>query len=663
MANKLFDYIEITYDKLTDQLERWLKETYQKSDKVFSHMSPSGMIMHIQKILFNNNLLYLRNALRQVDIETTDNKRVVLTTARISGHNPSRAISATGTIKLRLKIGIDIQDEIKGSKIVIMNNTLMKNKSNSLYYVINTGDSIKNVYDVNAYTDLYFNVKQGKYETQTYTGDATKNQSIAVIVDRDQVIDNFSFSVYYNGNGLKIVDSLYDMLPNEYACYTKTGFDGGLDIYFGTGDHGFVPAIGSVITVTYLVTDGADGNILTNLVNDFTFEDDVYDANGNVLGMDELFDIYIHNDINFGADGESIEYTKSIIPNVSRNFVLATPEQFIYHLKRLNMFSKVNAYNLLDTNNFNNNKYIESFIVETFGDTIDIDKVRDNMEKYFPTIYDNQIYIYLIPKIENYFVGDYNYFNIPFDVFYLDEQEKEKVMTYLKRLGTLSITSNVIIIQPKISLYVANVYVRRFTDDVTDNISNQIIDVMSNYFIYNERFDRIIKSDLIKTLKNEISSIDSVNIEFVCKKNEEYHREGTASKSGSTFNVLEDQVQVISQRKVYVKTQYNPDALLGIDPVQGDIVVDKDELAVLRGGWYDRYGVYYNDTETANGLSSINIIWTGNYDDLYSSTKSKKAIKPTTKASNLTRQVSSKPIAVKGATTKTVATQKSTSAK
>ena len=61
-----------------------------------------------------------------------------------------------------------------------------------------------------------------------------------------------------------------------------------------------------------------------------------------------LFDIFVETDIKFASDGESVEYTKSVIPYVSRNFVLATPAQFIYHLKKLNMFSKVNAFNTLD---------------------------------------------------------------------------------------------------------------------------------------------------------------------------------------------------------------------------------------------------------------------------------------------------------------------------
>jgi len=255
-----------------------------------------------------------------------------------------------------------------------------------LIYVISTGDSIKGLYNVSSDTELFFSIKQGKYEEQSYTGDGEKNKSISVVIGRNQFVDNFDFNVYYNGQVLKNVDSLYDMLPEEHACYARTGFNGGLDIYFGTGNFGFVPEIGSQIKVSYLLTDGEDGNILNNVVNDFKFEDSVYDSEGNSLNMKDLFDIYIYNDVNFGVEGESVEYMKSVIPNVSRNFVLASPEQFVYHLKRLNMFSKVNAFNLLDENNFNNNKYINRFITDTFGATVDTESVRDSMVRYFPTI-------------------------------------------------------------------------------------------------------------------------------------------------------------------------------------------------------------------------------------------------------------------------------------
>jgi hypothetical protein len=226
------------------------------------------------------------------------------------------------------------------------------------------------------------------------------------------------------------------------------------------------------------------------------------------------------------------------------------------------------------------------------------------MIKYFPTIYSNQIYLYLIPKIKNYLINDYNYFNIPYDVFYLDDKEKKKVLDYLKTLGTLSLTTNVIIIQPIISLYIINVYIRRYRSDMQDNIKNQVINIISDYFINNERFDRIVKSDIIKDIKNNILSIDSVNIEFVCKKNENYHRNGKST-------TIDHNISIIKNRKSYKKLPYDENTIIGIDPVQGDIIVNNDELPVLRGGWYDRNGVYYNDDPSTNGLSSINIIWSG----------------------------------------------------
>ena len=190
--NKFFDYIEITYDKLTNQMERWLKLEYEKSSKIFSHASPSGMIMHIQKMLFSNNILYLRNSIKQLDIETSENERFIKNSARISGHNPSRSISSAGTIKIKLKTGVNPLTKIKGGKIIFKNKTTLRNKTNKLYYTLTTGESVRGVYNVNSYSELYFNVKQGKFEEQTYTGDGEKNKSISVVVNREQVIDNFT---------------------------------------------------------------------------------------------------------------------------------------------------------------------------------------------------------------------------------------------------------------------------------------------------------------------------------------------------------------------------------------------------------------------------------------------------------------------------------------
>jgi hypothetical protein len=606
---QILDFIELQYDKLSEQIKNWLQAKYSKSDINFSEASPFGQILKVDKELFTHNIIYNKNSVNQISIDYATDERMIDNIARISGHNPTRPISATGTLNLKLKTGVDISNQIGNSTIKINNRTLLKNKTNNLYYNIVFGTDYV-IYNVTPNMSISVNIIQGKYESQTYTGTGYKDQSFSVNVDGIQNIENFNYAVFYNGLLLDGKDNLVDMLPDEFAFYSKTGFLGGVDIYFGTGDFGFVPAIGSTIEVRYLLSDGKDGNILNNKINDFQFIDSVYDGNGDILAMETLFDVFVENDINFGANKENKVFTKNLIPLVSRNFVLATPDQFIYQLSKLNMFSLINAYNTLDVNNINNDSYINQFVTDVFGQNVtNRDFIISELKTYFPNIYDNVIYLYLIPDVKNYFLSDYNYFTIPFDAFYLDQNEKTKVLDYLKMLGTISITTNVKIVDPVISRYVVNIYVRRYSTYFEDNIRNQIINLVSDYFINNNRFDRVVNSELIKLIKEQVPGVDSVNLDFVSKKNEDYHRDHNILSQNS--NVTNTNDTTLLPPTVNNPNRYDPNLILGIDPVQGDIITEKNEYAVLRGGWYDRNGIYYNDVPILNGLSTINIVWTG----------------------------------------------------
>jgi len=610
-TNSVFNFLSTKYQDLVTQMTTWLKQSQNKSDIVFSNASPYGQVVTANEELYSHGILYAKNAVQQYSIDTATDDRVIGNLSRISGNNPTRSISATGTIKLKLKTGVSISDEIAGSKIKIYDRTSIKNKSNSLYYNIILGSEYT-IFEILPNATILLNVIQGRYETQNFTGDGKKSQSFSVNVKSTQNVENFNYAVFYNGILLNKKDMLYDMLPNELAYVTKTGFLGGLDIYFGTGDNGFVPDIGGLIEVRYLISDGRNGNILNNKTNDFTFVDDVVDNDGNILNVENLFDVIIENDITFGSDKENKVLTKAIIPFVSRNFVLSTPPQFIFQLKKQNKFSLINAFNLLDDTNTNNNSYIDNFITATFGKNVmDIDKVREQMKMNFPNVFDNVMYLFLIPNVVNYFQGDYNYFNIPLDVFYLDDYEKTKTLDYLKMMGTMSLTTSVKILDPVLSFYIINVYVRRNSDTLSENLRNIIIQSLSNYFVYNNRFDRIVRSDIIRLLKN-ITGIDSVNIEFISKKNEDYHRERTQQNTNQ--NLPDTNISPLDD--YLYPTSVNPDRYdinktIGLDPIQGDIITDKNELAVLRGGWYDRNGVYYNDVPIVNGLSTVNIIWSG----------------------------------------------------
>jgi hypothetical protein len=67
-----------------------------------------------------------------------------------------------------------------------------------------------------------------------------------------------------------------------------------------------------------------------------------------------------------------------------------------------------------------------------------------------------------------------------------------------------------------------NVFVIPYADVSDESLNSQILDKVSNYFLNLSRIDRIPKLDIIKAL-SYISDIHSVDIQFVSKKNEDYH--------------------------------------------------------------------------------------------------------------------------------------------
>ena len=62
---------------------------------------------------------------------------------------------------------------------------------------------------------------------------------------------------------------------------------------------------------------------------------------------------------------------------------------------------------------------------------------------------------------------------------------------------------------------------------------------------------------------------------------------------------------------VKVSPDYISNSTIGLDPVLGDIIFDPKEMPIIRGGWYDRNGIYFSDEMEALGLKSINIIKKG----------------------------------------------------
>jgi len=564
---------EITFDKVKAEIELYLKQEHSKAGVLYSTASPYGQILSVLENLYQLSIIYLKNSVKQYDLSDPNslNARIIRNAAIFAGHIPGRNISATGTLKFTVKTSADVSKDVPGGRITLKNRQALKNKTNGLEYAINLGAD-KQTYKITSNSQFFASIIQGKWERKIFTGSGNPNQSFQVNIRGVQKdVENFNYEVLVNGEYWSVKKHLYDLLPDEKSCVIRTGFNSGIDVIFGNSGFGMIPIIGSTIEVNYLVSDGSIGSIFRRTSNDWTLIDPALDGFGNTIDMSNVFDISIYTDINFGADKESTEFTKNVLPIVSNNFVLGLPQQYAYQIKKLGVFSHVNAY-----------------------------------EKY------GTIYIVATPNIKLFKNQNSNYFTIDKRAFELDAYEKSKIDLYLRSGGNILLSKRYQINSPDLSYYVMNVFVITYSDSQTDSVNSQIYDKVSEYFLNFNRLDRVPKSDLVSALSS-INEIHSIDISFVCKKNEDYHKE-QIQQDQNRRNAFASKAALKLSRP---NPNYNPQTTLGIDPILGDIIFQPNEIPIIRGGWYDRNTIYYSDDIEDSGLKSINIINKGTVDSTH----------------------------------------------
>jgi hypothetical protein len=99
---------------------------------------------------------------------------------------------------------------------------------------------------------------------------------------------------------------------------------------------------------------------------------------------------------------------------------------------------------------------------------------------------------------------------------------------------------------------------------------------LSEYLLSNRRRDLIPSSDLVKIIES-VQGVDSVNVSFLSENNE-------------------------------ISKKADPSSpLVGLDEL-GNIVIGKNEIPVVRGGWTDRNGIFYDDGIYDDRPGSVNIV-------------------------------------------------------
>lgn len=557
----------------------FLQEKYDQSAEVFTPASPFGQVLTVVANLGEMIFYYIESAITEMNIYRARNIESIYGLSRLTGHDPTRGISSRGIIGLRPNTSASVQ--VSGNYIQINRLAKVKIQDNGLDYFLNfDSDFIR----LQKNTREFVNVEliQGEVQTQSFTGTGAALQSFNVTT-KDPT-DNDMVKVTVDGERYEVLESLYDMAKGQKAVLTKSSVNGGLSIFFGNLQFGYPPPLGSTITVEYVKTRGAAGNIGGKAIS-FKFIDPGTDQNGEQIDLNEVLSVNVVRNPNFGSDTEDPAFTRLIAPRASRSFVLANPNNYIYYLSKYDFFSFIDAYNTKD------DRYLDD---------------------------DNIVYLFLVPDIKKKLTTNTDYFNVPEDEFVLTEGEKEQVIDILNQSGRQVVTAEVRINDPVVKRYVLNIVLRYFDNVDKGEIRNQIRKRLNEYFLNVSRRDRIPRSDLVAIIEG-VEGVDSVNVFYISEDNE------TAIKNGYYFVPVygtdpnTDQKVLIENKKIVLEEGQDPQ--LGLDEF-GDVVIGVDQIPIIRGGWTDRNGNYYEPVPMDNALCSLNVFFKeAVQDNLYNRTQ------------------------------------------
>lgn len=563
-----FSKLRIKASEIMEQAVNFLYEKYDQAEHVFTPSSPFGQILiviaNISELIFT----YIAHTAEELNIQTAQNVETIHGLSRLTGHDPYRGGSAYGMMGIRLNTSTDL---IEGNYLVINNFTkFVIAETGETYFMNLPNNYIKlMVGGNNDYTNVYF--IQGTVESQTFTSNGTALQTFNPIVKG--MTDNDNVAVTVNGKEWRKVDSLYDMPADDEGssseCFmVKTSINIGLTIIFGNGNFGKIPPNGATIIVTYIRTNGLSGNYNSSSLT-YNFQDMGVDEYGNEVDLNDVLQVETITPPLLGCDFEDPEFTKLVAPKTSKSFVLATPENYISFLQKYNQFSYINAYNMKNDSNLYD---------------------------------DNVVYLKILPDVKKKMTSDQDYFDLPKSYFTLSSTEKQAIQDAIVGSGRMLINSEVTIIDPTINRFIINITIRYFDGCDKNSIRTDVKSKLSTYFLNINRNDIIPLSDIISIVE-KIDGVDTCDVFFINEQNENAIINGKYIKTETTYDNLQ---QVIENKLIYLKRGTDP--RLGFDSF-GNIIVDKGNICIPKGGWMDRDGNYYTETPETGKLGPINIFF------------------------------------------------------
>lgn len=536
---KIFSLLDTQYNRFSTAIRNYLSKTLIKNGESYGNSTIFGQFINVLNAAIQNIMLYIEDAFIEQNKYTAQRKKSIYGLASLSGYQPSTG-KATG-VQLKLNF---TPSNTTGLNIILNNKESLTCTQNGLQYNIILPQEVVVLSMAVDNSTKYIYAVQGKFETQSFISSGGKfyTQNFKYIGN----IDIDYLEVYINDEKWERTYSVYDMTPNGKQFTYSVNYAGGLDIIFGNDVHGQSLKNGDIIRISYLTHDGELGNMDINKNTYFVFDNMLKDISGESVNGNDIFNITFatSDPISSGSNSESKDQVKNMIGYNSRSIVMTTPENY------KNFINKFSFCGYNRTWSDRGSMSIQSLIIKNYA--LNLSDGKD-------------------------------YFNLTQKDFILSNQQKKSIQNAVEINGNqlAGITYN--IVDPEIYKYALYLYIKPKSQDCDKiYITQQIRELVGDFFANINSDLYIPKSDITNLIKNNISAIDGVNIYFLSEKNETAIINKQYINKTEQYNPAKGTYDSKTET-IYLYDGENPN--LGLDDHGNIYLENNNSFPVLMGGW------------------------------------------------------------------------------
>ena len=297
------NYTSKDYTTLREELLQSIPILTQGKWTNLNESDPGITMLELFMSMADNLLFYMDMQGQEIDITKARQRVNVIKLLRLIGYEMRGVAAARGLVTLQPSPNQNIIYPIyieKGAQLT------SQNQNTSLVFTTTESTVLSSISDIKTVP-----VVQGITTTDTFISDGTTSQKFILSSSR---IDKESIEVYVDNSPSDTGSLPWNKVSSFYQSnYTSKDYKAQVDEYnrtaiiFGDGQFGKVPALNITITIKYIVSDGALGNVgkdaITQVSSGIPL---VQDATGNRAGVSILTSSATAG----GADAESIEQAK-----------------------------------------------------------------------------------------------------------------------------------------------------------------------------------------------------------------------------------------------------------------------------------------------------------------------------------------------------------------